>query len=534
MSDTTRNTIARVRDVLSQIHPVATDWACRRTGRVMLLAGAIAFALVYWQLSQITRDLVQNTAVRTAEFYSTSLQTFRTLYMSEVVVRAKTHGMQIRHDYKDRDDAIPLPATLNILLANQIGEEEHRTSARFYNAFSLPGRDADEPETPFEHAARAALAAIPDKPFYRFEETAEGDVLHYAISDRVQASCVSCHQNGDPRNAEFRWREGDVWGVVHVSVPVDDSVSHLNADIRHLCLLVIGSGGAGIFGVVLVLRKLRSDADRMAASNRLLAEQKSGLVHAQQRLVEANESIRKRAVEQQQMQLAAINILKDTARGRQQLEQTNQQLASLQNEHLETARRAGMAEVATGVLHNVGNVLNSVNVSANLLTDRLITNRIDNLRKAVLMLEEHSDDPGSFLTCDEKGRRLPAYLRRLSDSLTEDREFMQAEVRSLGEKIDHIKEVVKVQQSFATYSGHLELVALSELVEVAVKVNEASLGKHRVEIQCDFDDTPMIQTDRHRVLQILVNLIGNAKNAINEHDGDVRRITICTKQVKDS
>jgi hypothetical protein len=38
---------------------------------------------------------------------------------------------------------------------------------------------------------------------------------------------------------------------------------------------------------------------------------------------------------------------------------------------LSRLRRAGMAEVATGVLHNVGNVLNSVNVSAMLIVDRL-------------------------------------------------------------------------------------------------------------------------------------------------------------------
>lgn len=212
---------------------------------------------------------------------------------------------------------------------------------------------------------------------------------------------------------------------------------------------------------------------------------------------------------------------------------TEVEFARLQQEHLESARHAGMAEIATGVLHNVGNVLNSVNVSTNLLSDRLMVGRIDNLQKALAMLEEHSDDPGAFLTHDEKGRRLPAYLRRLSDSLFADREFMQTEVELLSEKIEHIKQVVQAQQSVSCLRGHTELVDLSKLVDTALTVNNASLGRHEIEIQREFDDVPPIRTDRHQVLQILINLISNAKNLINEFDGDDRRITIRIRQDDD-
>jgi PAS domain S-box-containing protein len=213
--------------------------------------------------------------------------------------------------------------------------------------------------------------------------------------------------------------------------------------------------------------------------------------------------------------------------------QTEAELYSLQQEHMESSRQAGMAEIATGVLHNVGNVLNSVNVSANLLTDRLITGRIDNLQKAVAMLEEHSDDPGDFLTSDEKGRRLPAYLRRLSDSLSDDRDFMQTEVGALSMKIDHIKEIVQVQQTHSR-RGFVERIVLLELVETALTVNDSSFRRHNIEIQREFDDVPVIETDKHQVLQILVNLISNARNAMIEHEGDVRRLTIRIKRSEDS
>ena len=517
---------------LSELSATCIDWACQRTVRVLVLSGVVAVLLVLWQLSWISGELVEKSALQNAEFYSHALSTFRTLYTSEVVSRAKSHGMRITHDYTEHDDAIPLPATLSMLLGKQIGELEHDLSVRLYSDYPFPWRKDGGPQGTFERDALAALRENPDEPFYQFDEVNGRDVLRYAVSDRMRTSCVSCH-NSHPQSPKTDWRTGDVRGVLHVSVPVEDSASHLHSGMRKLFLLMIVMGGAGVFGVAFVLRKLRTDAERMASGNRMLAEQKFDLIQTQLQLEKANESIQTRAAQQQRMQQAAINIMKDTDRGRQRLEQTNEELATLQQEHLETARQTGMAEIATGVLHNTGNVLNSVNVSANLLTDRLITGRIDNLQKAVAMLEEHSDDPGTFLTSDEKGRRLPGYLRRLSDSLSDDRDFMQAEVTSLSEKIDHIKEVIQVQQTYARRGGHIELIVASELVEIALKVNDTSLGRHGIEIQREFDDIPVIETDKHQVLQILVNLISNARNAMTEYDGDVRRLTIRIKRDED-
>ena len=235
----------------------------------------------------------------------------------------------------------------------------------------------------------------------------------------------------------------------------------------------------------------------------------------------------------QLMNGAHETLLIASVRDTTEREQAAAKLESLNRQLVDTARSAGMADIATGVLHNVGDVLNSVNVSANLLTDRLITGRIDNLQKAVAMLEEHSDDPGDFLTSDEKGIRLPAYLRRLSDSLSDDRDFMQTEVGELSMKIDHIKEIVQVQQTHSR-RGFVERIVLQELVETALTVNDSSFRRHRIEIQRKFNDVPAIETDKHQVLQILVNLISNAKNAIAQHDGDDRRLTIRIKRSEDS
>ena len=298
-------------------------------------------------------------------------------------------------------------------------------------------------------------------------------------------------------------------------------------------LLLIVMGGVGVLGVAFVVRRLRTDADRMARGNQLLVNQKFDLIQAQLQLEEANEAIQHRSAQQHRMQRAAINMMKDTDHAARRLKHINEELATLQQAHMESARFAGMAEIATGVLHNVGNVLNGVNVSANLLTERLVSNRIDNLQKAIAMLEEHADDPGTFLTQDEKGRRLPTYLRRLSDSLSDDRVFMQGEVGSLSEKVDHIKEIVQAQQSYAGRGGNLEMIDLSDAIELALRANDSSLGRHDIDIAREFDDVPAVKTDKHQLLQILVNLITNARNAIKEYDGDKRCITLRIAQDDD-
>src|SRR5260221_11682230 len=127
-----------------------------------------------------------------------------------------------------------------------------------------------------------------------------------------------------------------------------------------------------------------------------------------------------------------------------------------QQKLLETSRLAGMAEVATGVLHNVGNVLNSVNVSAGLVVDKLRRSKVPKLGKAAALLTERNGDLGNFLTHDPNGQKIPGYLTKLSQYLVEENAELLTEVDLLARNIEHIKEVVAVQQSYAKVSGAFE------------------------------------------------------------------------------
>jgi PAS domain S-box-containing protein len=201
-------------------------------------------------------------------------------------------------------------------------------------------------------------------------------------------------------------------------------------------------------------------------------------------------------------------------------------LAKAHRELLEVSRQAGMAEVATGVLHNVGNVLNSVNVTATCVAENLRKSKAASLPRLVALLREHEADLGHFLTADPRGQQIPNYLAQLTDHITGEQAYAQQELAELQKHIDHIKEIVTMQQGFARFSGLTEIVQVPDLVEDALRMNSSSLLRHDVKVIKEFSAVPPITVEKHKVLQILVNLLGNAKHACEAANRDDKQVTL--------
>jgi PAS domain S-box-containing protein len=193
---------------------------------------------------------------------------------------------------------------------------------------------------------------------------------------------------------------------------------------------------------------------------------------------------------------------------------------------IETSRLAGMAEVATDVLHNVGNVLNSVNVSCSLAVDRVKASKAASLSKVSAMLEENRGRLGEFLVNDPRGQQIPGFLAALAEHFTSEQSALLQELEQLRENIEHIKQIVAMQQSYAKVAGVTESVSAAQLVEDALHINGAALARHSVQVRREFEETPPIVTDKHRVLQILVNLIRNAKYALADSGRPDRLMTL--------
>jgi len=206
------------------------------------------------------------------------------------------------------------------------------------------------------------------------------------------------------------------------------------------------------------------------------------------------------------------------------------QLRGAQAQLVDAARQAGMAEIAVNVLHNVGNVLNSVNVSADLVCRKVRGSKSAGLAKAVALMREHDADLGDFLTTDSRGRALPGYLDQLATTLAGERESLDEELMRLTKGVEHIKEIVSAQQSLAGVPGVLEPVRLNELFDDALRMS-GILDDDQVRLIRDVPDAGSVSVDRHRVLLVLLNLIANSIHAMKRNGDRPRELYLQAEMI---
>ncbi len=199
---------------------------------------------------------------------------------------------------------------------------------------------------------------------------------------------------------------------------------------------------------------------------------------------------------------------------------------ALHQQLVQASRRAGMADVASSVLHNVGNVLNSINVSTDTLLKTLKRPMVGDVCRIASMFHEHQNNLQTFLTEDPKGKQIPSYLGLVAESLSGSHQTIQAELDSLVKKVDHIKQVVMSQQDIAHSGTIREVVTVVDLMEQALMMGMPEPEKYGIQVVREYAAVPTIVTDRHQVLQILVNVITNAKNAMVEYPISAHCLTV--------
>ena len=212
-------------------------------------------AATWWQLEILQRQIAQNDAILSAEKHVEALESFRTLYTSEVVARVPEDTVQVVHNFQDIDNAIPLPATMTIRLGETIGRGDSGLQVRLFSQYPFPWREDGTLLDDFELNAITALENDPDKPFFAFEEQDGKSVLRYAKADRMRPSCVSCH-NSHPDSPKTDWLVDDVRGVLAVALPVGNIDRESSDVLRTVLFLQILAGGILVGAILWVYRRL--------------------------------------------------------------------------------------------------------------------------------------------------------------------------------------------------------------------------------------------------------------------------------------
>lgn len=209
------------------------------------------------------------------------------------------------------------------------------------------------------------------------------------------------------------------------------------------------------------------------------------------------------------------------------------ELTTLNSQLVLASRQAGMAEVATGVLHNVGNVLTSVNLIVHDVQDRLKTTRLTHLRRVVEVLQREQPRLAEFFASDGAGKQLPDFLAKLDEHLTNENQQLLNDVGGLVRHFEHIREIIVTQQGSAQLFGVLETLLPAQLFEDALRLNAESLERHGISLERVFEPVGSVKADRHKVLQILVNLLKNAKDALQGVKPGERFIRVLVSRVNE-
>jgi signal transduction histidine kinase len=226
-----------------------------------------------------------------------------------------------------------------------------------------------------------------------------------------------------------------------------------------------------------------------------------------------------------------VNLEHTVAERTAALEQSLALQRATQNRLIEASRRSGMADVATDVLHNVGNALNSVNVSVGVLENAVRQSRLPGFSRVIGLIGEHRDDLAGFLAADARATRLPEYLIASTVQLEQERSALADEIASLRAHVEHINAVVGTQQS------HTRTQAIREQTQLAAVLDEAlgaSLLRHDapgVVLERAYEPVPDVEIDRHKLVQVLSSLLDNAWDALAPATTAYKRIGIALRSV---
>ncbi|GAA5520773.1 ATP-binding protein [Aliifodinibius salicampi] len=212
------------------------------------------------------------------------------------------------------------------------------------------------------------------------------------------------------------------------------------------------------------------------------------------------------------------------------LDNTIEELYSTKEELSEKAHKAGMADLATGILHNLGNVLNSVNISAGQIAETLKSSKISSLKKANRLLDEHQDNFKKFIIEDPRGKQLMNYYLKLEEPMVEEYREIQKHSNRLDDKVQLMTEIIEAQQKYVATGAETEETSLKELIDSALLFQEGFIDQHNLKIEKDLGLTDPVAVQRTKLLYMLVNIFEKAMEAVSELPSQDRKIVIKTWQ----
>ena len=210
----------------------------------VVVCAAVILAMLgvaWWHMETTRQQILENNALTSAKSYANTFESLRTFYTREVVARVPKNMVTVSHDYQNFKHGIPLPATLTIQLAEEVGRRSDGFSVRLYSNYPFPWRRESAQLDAFEKRAIEKLSHSPGEPYYEFEESRNEGYLRYATADLMRPDCIACH-NTHPQTPKRDWKVGDLRGVLEISIPIRLSTKTIMDTFDYLIIYFIIGG----------------------------------------------------------------------------------------------------------------------------------------------------------------------------------------------------------------------------------------------------------------------------------------------------
>jgi signal transduction histidine kinase len=229
----------------------------------------------------------------------------------------------------------------------------------------------------------------------------------------------------------------------------------------------------------------------------------------------------------------APSVLKWALQQAQERKQFLAEQERLRSQLGEAAYKMEMADVTSTVLHNVGNVLTSVTVAANIVESVVDQSSVILVNRMAELIKAHDQDLGRYLTEDPKGKRIPPSLEKLGTHLIEEQRTILKEMKGLVRNIRHMKQIIASHQAMAKSAGQAEQISLANVLSHAMELSFQPGDEKWITIRPNYQQVPTVLVDQHQLLQILVNLLRNAKQSMLQQVQDSHDLNLSVKYQDD-
>lgn len=205
---------------------------------------------------------------------------------------------------------------------------------------------------------------------------------------------------------------------------------------------------------------------------------------------------------------------------------------AVNQQQFEKMRQLGMAEISASVLHSVGNVLNSVNVAANSISEIVAKSKISELEKLSSLINSNKDNLADFFKNDTRAQRIPDYLNNLNEYWKNEKSIITKDIDTLLKNTALIVSIISSQQDLSKSKLDSEsIVSINELLDESLLVTGVNLKKE-ITIKKTYNLNHAIMTDKLKLLQIIINILRNAKDALLLSKKKNKLLTINTSVYK--